>query len=200
MWEDAIPWTGAVETETERIARGLHSLDAMLLHELVERYQLRLIRYLIYLLGRREIVDDVVQETWLRVIERGKSYDVRFPFQAWLFAIARNLAIDQMRRKTGVSLDSVEDEDSGTPSEFLASDAPSPFELAAQTQDAAKLAKAVAKLAPIYRETLLLRFQESLSLKEISMTVGAPVATVGSRIQRGLAMLRTDWEGEAYEG
>jgi RNA polymerase sigma-70 factor, ECF subfamily len=200
MWEDAIPWTGVVETETERIARGLSSLDAMLLHELVERYQLRLIRYLIYLLGRRDMVDDMVQETWLRVVERGKSYDDRFPFQAWLFAIARNLAIDQMRRKTGVSLDSVEDEDSGTPSEFLASDAPSPFELAAQTQDAAKLAKAVAKLAPIYRETLLLRFQESLSLKEISMTVGAPVATVGSRIQRGLAMLRTDWEGEAYEG
>ena len=189
-----------METETERIARGLRSVDALLLHELVELYQRRLIRYLIFLLGRRDMVDDVVQETWLRVVERGKSYDFRFPFQAWLFAIARNLAIDQMRRKTGVSLDSVEDEDKQKPSEFLASNAPSPFELAAQTQDAVKLAKAVAKLTPIYREALLLRFQESLSLKEISMTVGAPVATVGSRIQRGLAMLRMDWEGEFHEG
>jgi RNA polymerase sigma-70 factor (ECF subfamily) len=72
--------------------------------------------------------------------------------------------------------------------------------MAAQTPDAIKLAKAVAKLPPVYREALLLRFRESLSLKEISMTVSAPVATVGSCIQRGLAMLRTDWDGGFHEG
>ena len=199
MLEHAILGTGAVETDTERIARGLRSRDETVLHELVDRYQLRLIRYLIYLLGRRDLVDDLVQETWLRVVLRGKTYDARFPFQTWLFAVARNLAVDQVRRKTGISLDSNEDEEQSTLSESLASASPSPFELAAQTQDAAKLAKAISKLEPIYREVLLLRFQEALSLKEISVTVGAPVATVGSRIQRGLAILRTHWKGGPHE-
>jgi RNA polymerase sigma-70 factor (ECF subfamily) len=194
--------TGAVDTERELVARGLRQRDAEVLRDLVDQYQYRLIRYLIYLLGRRDLVDDVAQDTWLRVVERGKSYDARFPFQVWLFAIARNLAIDQVRRKTGISLDSSakagQDEEKSTPAHFLTSDAPSPFELAAQTADAAKLSQFLAKLQPIYREALLLRFQEGLSLKEISITVDAPVATVGSRIQRGLAMLKTHWEGETH--
>jgi RNA polymerase sigma-70 factor (ECF subfamily) len=197
MLEHAISWTGAVETETQLIARGLRARDAVLLHDLVERFQLRLVRYLVFFLGRRDHVDDLVQETWLRVVEHGNSYDGRSPFQAWIFAIARNLAIDQLRRKTGVSLDSSEDSGKNAPAEFLASSAPSPFELAARTEDAGKLATSIAKLEPIYREALLLRFQESLSLQEISITVGAPVPTVSSRIHRGLAMLRTHLEGES---
>jgi RNA polymerase sigma-70 factor, ECF subfamily len=53
-------------------------------------------------------------------------------------------------------------------------------------------------LPPAYREALLLRFQEELSLEEISQVAGAPVSTVSSRIQRGLAILRTQLEGAAH--
>jgi RNA polymerase sigma-70 factor (ECF subfamily) len=197
MLEHAISWTGAVETETQLIARGLRARDTALLHDLVERFQLRLVRYLVFFLGRRDQVDDLVQETWLRVVERGKSYDGRSPFQAWLFAIARNLAIDYLRRKKGVSLDSTDHTEKTAPAEFLTSAGPSPFELAARTEDAGNLAASLAKLEPIYREALLLRFQESLSLQEISITIGAPVPTVSSRIHRGLAMLRTQLQGES---
>ncbi len=78
-----------VSTETQQIARGLRQRDLALLHALVEQYQYRLVRYLIYLLGRRDPVDDLVQETWLRVLERGRSYDGQSPFAPWLFTIAR---------------------------------------------------------------------------------------------------------------
>src|ERR1035438_7109773 len=71
-----------VSTETQQIARGLRQRDLALLHALVEQYQYRLVRYLIYLLGRRDPVDDLVQETWLRVLERGRSYDGQSPFAA----------------------------------------------------------------------------------------------------------------------
>jgi RNA polymerase sigma factor (sigma-70 family) len=95
-----------VSTETQQIARGLRQRDLALLRALVEQYQYRLVRYLIYLLGRRDPVDDLVQETWLRVLERGRSYDGQSPFAPWLFTIARNLAIDSLRKRRIFSLDS----------------------------------------------------------------------------------------------
>jgi RNA polymerase sigma-70 factor (ECF subfamily) len=56
---------------------------------LVGQYQFRLVRYFIYLHGKRDSVDDLVQETWLRVLERGSSYDGRSRFEPWLFTIVR---------------------------------------------------------------------------------------------------------------
>ena len=96
----------AGNTDTQRIARGLRQRDVALLHALVVEYQFRLVRYLIYLLGRRDSVDDLVQETWLRVLERGRSYDGHSRFEPWLFAIARNLTIDHLRQRRIFSLDS----------------------------------------------------------------------------------------------
>src|SRR5271165_5059138 len=98
-----------VSTETQQIARGLRQHDIALLHALVEQYQYRLVRYLIYLLGRRDEVDDLVQETWLRVLERGRSYDGQSRFEPWLFTIARNLTIDHLRRRRNLSLNLEDD-------------------------------------------------------------------------------------------
>ena len=101
-----------VSSDTREIARGLRERDVALLQMLVEEYQDRLVRYLVYVLGRRDGVDDLVQETWLRVMERGKSYDGRSRFEPWLFTVARHLAIDFLRRRREVSLDA---EDDGRP-------------------------------------------------------------------------------------
>jgi RNA polymerase sigma-70 factor, ECF subfamily len=189
----------ALTTDTQRIARGLRHRDMALLHELVSQYQFRLVRYLIYLLGRRDPVDDLVQETWLRVLERGSSYNGRSRFEPWLFAIARNLTLDHLRRRRIFSLDfnadsSSESNEHAEPHRDPAppvSSAPSPFELAARTQDAERLAHTLETLEPIYREALVLRFQEDLSLQEMSTVIGVPLTTVSSRIYRGLAALRT---------
>jgi RNA polymerase sigma-70 factor (ECF subfamily) len=77
--------TDTSESEPQQIARGLRQRDIALLHALVAQYQYRLIRYLIHLTGRRDAVDDLVQETWLRVLERGGSYNGHAPFAPWLF-------------------------------------------------------------------------------------------------------------------
>ncbi len=182
----------ALTTDTQRIARGLRHRDMALLDELVRQYQFRLVRYLIYLLGRRDPVNDLVQETWLRVLERGSSYNGRSRFEPWLFAIARNLTLDHLRKRRIFSLDSDSDptEEHRDPVPPVSS-APSPFELAARTEDAERLAHTLATLEPIYREALVLRFQEDLSLQEMSAVIGVPLTTVSSRIYRGLAALRT---------
>ena len=188
----------ALTTDTQRIARGLRQRDIALLHDLVEQYQFRLVRYLIYLLGRRDFVDDLVQETWLRVLERGRSYDGRSRFEPWLFTIARNLTIDHLRKRSIFSLDSSDDPEQDREHPSLVSSAPSPFELAARTEEAHRIAHTLDALEPIYREALVLRFQEELSLQEMSAVMGVPLTTVSSRIYRGLATLRAQMEGDEH--
>ncbi len=183
-----------MQSDTQQIALGLRQGNLLVLEGLVEQYQYRLVRYLIYLLGRREGVDDLVQETWLRVLERGASYDGRSRFEPWLFRVARNIALDSMRKRRNVSLDS--DDEDGVVRPSPASSEPSPFALAARTEDAGRLAISLQTLEPVYREVLVLRFQEDLSLQEISAVVGSPVSTVASRIYRGLATLRPQFEGD----
>jgi RNA polymerase sigma-70 factor, ECF subfamily len=182
-----------MDSDTKQIAFGLRQRDVVLLQSLVEQYQYRLVRYLIYLLGRRDGVDDLVQETWLRVLERGSSYDGCSRFEPWLFTVARNLAIDQTRKVRTFSLDSEDDEGKASAKPYISSD-PSPFTLAARSEDAERLALSMQALDPVYREALVLRFQEDLSLQEISSVVAAPVSTVASRIYRGIAALREQLE------
>jgi RNA polymerase sigma-70 factor (ECF subfamily) len=188
----------ATESEPERIARGLRQRDVALLQTLVQEYQYRLVRYFIFLLGTRDPVDDLVQETWLRVLERGRSYDGESRFDPWLFAIARNLAIDHTRKRRLFSLDSNDDEEHEAVSLSPISMEASPFEQAARTEDARRVAESLQSLQPVIREALVLRFQEELSLQEISRVVGAPVSTVSSRIYRGLAALRQQMDGGAH--
>jgi hypothetical protein len=98
-----------MESDMQQIALGLRQRDVVVLEALVEQYQYRLVRYLIYLLGRRDGVDDLVQESWLRVLERGSTYDGQSRFEPWLFRVARNIALDAMRKRPMFSLDSNDD-------------------------------------------------------------------------------------------
>jgi RNA polymerase sigma-70 factor (ECF subfamily) len=193
MFDYELTSRASMESETQRIALGLRQGDVVVLEALVEQYQYRLVRYLVSLLGRRDGVDDFVQETWLRVLERGGSYDGQSRFEPWLFRVARNIALDAMRKRPKFSLDS--NEADGVRS-WPASRESSPYTLAARTQDAERLAHSLQTLEPVYREAIVLRFQEDLSLQEISVIVGAPVSTVASRIYRGLATLRPQFEGD----
>jgi RNA polymerase sigma-70 factor (ECF subfamily) len=65
MFDYELTLRAFMESDTQRIARGLRRGDIAVLESLVEQYQFRLVRYLVSLLGRREGVDDFVQETWL---------------------------------------------------------------------------------------------------------------------------------------
>jgi RNA polymerase sigma-70 factor (ECF subfamily) len=188
------------ETETAKIARGLRDKDRELLADLVERYQHRLVRYLVYLTGRREFAEDLAQETWVRVLQRGSQYNPRQRFEPWLFAIARNLAIDYLRKKQKTA-SSTSLPDDGDEILLLPSSDLSPFEAAARSEDATRLAGRLQILPPPYREALLLRFQEDMSLAEMTQVLGAPTTTVTSRIYRGLAALRSAFEeGDSHGG
>ena len=174
--------------ENTEIARGLQRRDPDLLDSLIEKYQHRLLRYLLHLTGRHDLAEDLFQETWVRVLERGRQYDSRHEFAAWLFRIARNLTVDHLRRKKPTSLDSTFGDEDATPFEIPAP-GPSGFETTMQREQNDQITAGMQKIAVEYREVLGLRFQEGMSLEEIANVTGAPLSTVKSRLYRGLTAL-----------
>jgi RNA polymerase sigma-70 factor, ECF subfamily len=190
-------FSNSMERETEALARGLRRCDPDLLDRLIEQYHYRLFRYLLYLTGSREAAEDLFQETWVRVIDRGHQYNSKFKFETWLFTIARNLVIDLHRRKTRERSDVFVGQGEEQPMpEPAAPESLSPAELAAAHEESDRVATALACLSAAHREVLLLRFQEELSLEEIAAVVAAPLSTVKSRLYRGLSELRGMLEGE----
>ena len=91
----------AVDADVVRLRRG----DLNALSELMTRYQNRLYRYLLRMVREPAEAEDLFQQTWLKVVEKVRSFDVNRNFDAWLFTLARNLAIDHLRRVRPQSLD-----------------------------------------------------------------------------------------------
>lgn len=182
------------QSESADIARGLKRQDPELLDQLIELYQHRLLRYLLFLTGKREVAEDLFQETWMRVLLRGAQYNGKARFDTWLFTIARNLVIDLSRKRTMSSLDEMsEGREDDRPFEIPMA-GPSPLEQFQAREDSAEVSEVLLKLEPNYREVLVLRFYEELSLEEIAGLTQAPLSTVKSRLYRGLAALKPEVE------
>jgi RNA polymerase sigma-70 factor (ECF subfamily) len=187
-------FANAMESDTSAIARGLRRRDPDLLDRLIEQYQHRLLRYLVYLAGNRELAEDLFQETWIRVLERGHQYDGKHEFSTWLYAVARNLTIDYLRKKSPLSLDGLMEDEEHAPLE-PADTRPMAWEVVQQHEQAERITAALVSIPAEYRETVVLRFQEGLTLDEIAIVTGAPLGTVKSRLYRGLNMLMSRLEG-----
>ena|ERR1700722_7274928 len=184
----------AMESEASAIARGLRRRDPDLLDRLIEQYQHRLLRYLVYLSGNRELAEDLFQETWIRVLERGHQYDGQREFSTWLYAVARNLTIDYLRKKRPLSLDGLMEDEDRAPLE-PADTRPMAWEVVEQHEQAERIGRALVAIPAQYREVIVLRFQDGLTLEEIAAVTGAPLGTVKSRLYRALNMLMGQLEG-----
>ena len=184
--------------ESLAVAQGLKRQEAGLLDELIIRYQHRLLRYLLYLTGNRELAEDLFQEVWMRVLVRGAQFNGQARFGTWLFTIARNLVIDQRRKRTMGSLDELIEgngNDDRAMNFEIATGDPTPFDHFSNLEDRERIAAALLELDTLHREVLVLRFHEELSLEEIAKVTRAPLSTVKSRLYRGIAMMKPKLEG-----
>ncbi len=182
--------------ENLAVAQGLKRHDAQLLDRLIVQYQHRLMRYLLFLTGDREMAEDIFQETWMRVLQRGSQYNGAARFDTWLFTVARNMLVDMRRRRTMVSLEDLCNADGEEYTYEIPSGDPNPFDRYRSQEEARKVAAALLTLEPLHREVLVLRFHEELSLEEIAAVTRAPLSTVKSRLYRGIAALRPRLDGE----
>jgi RNA polymerase sigma-70 factor (ECF subfamily) len=184
----------ATRRENLAIARGLKRGDPELLDQLIETYQHRLMRYLVFLTGKHEVAEDLFQETWIRVLRRGAQYNGEARFDTWIFTIARNLVIDLSRKRKMQSLDEMCDATLHERPFEIMEETPSPLEQFRGREDAAEVVAVLHTLEPSYREVLTLRFHEEMSLDEIAGITRAPLSTVKSRLYRGLAALKPQLE------
>ena len=166
--------------DAARLRRG----DTAGLAGLMGRHQDRLFRYLLRLVGDEAVAEDTFQQTWVQVAERIGRYDASRPFGPWLFTVARNLALDHLRRRRPESLDDVDEPAAPAGAEG------DPLARVVARQQGARLANAVAGLAPLDREVLSLRFEEDLALPQLAQALGVPVPTAKARLYRALARLR----------
>ena len=129
----------------------------------------------------------------MRVLVRGAQFNGKARFYTWLFTIARNLVIDYRRKRTVASLDELFEgaNEDDRPMSFEVSDSqPTPFENFASLEDRQRVSEALLQVDTLYREVLVLRFHEELSLQEIATVTRAPLSTVKSRLYRGLAAIK----------
>lgn len=151
-----------------RVAAG----DEPALATLLERYERPLSRFLHRYTGGRD-VEDLYQESWLRVVRHAERFDTSRRFSTWLFQIAVNLCRDWFRRQHPV--------DDAEISDIAAAPA---------SDDARLDAKRLLMLLPApQREVLILRYFHDLSEDEIARIVDAPKGTVKSRLHTALARL-----------
>jgi RNA polymerase sigma-70 factor (ECF subfamily) len=198
----AISWEGRVglDSDVSQLRRG--DLDA--LSALLGRYQNRLYRYLLRLVREPAEAVDLFQLTWLRVAEKIRKYDPSRNFDAWLFTLARNLAIDHLRRIRPESLD---EPIPGAPGESAATRLPSAERPALEgildRERTSRLGSALDLLPVVQREVMTLRFEEEMKLEEIADVTDVPLSTVKTRLRRGLEKLRqtleTNYPGENWQ-
>jgi RNA polymerase sigma-70 factor (ECF subfamily) len=193
----ALFFSTLMSDDAKSIARGLQKRDPDLLDRLIEQYQYRLFRYLVYISGNRERAEDFFQETWIRVLEHGHQYDGKSKFEAWLFAIARHLVIDWQRSKKPQSLDALTDPELENPLQLANENEPSPLQHVMSREKEENVQASLEKIPAIYREVLVLRFQEELQIEEMAGVLSVPLSTVKSRLYRGLEALRGALHGGA---
>lgn len=174
--------------ERALIVAGLRSRDPDLLEDLVRRHHPRIFHYLLAMTGSRDRAEDLTQETWVRVIERGSQYSGDSAFESWLLVVARNLAIDTARKAR--FWPGAPPGQTGDRPPWPASRMPSPFEVACRRETAGRVRAAARALSPRLRSVWRLRFDDSLSLLAIATRLNLAPGTVRSRLHRSVAAIR----------
>lgn len=131
-------------------------------------------------------VEDVVQETFVNIWRKAHLFDPgKAAAATWIYAIARNVQIDLIRKTARLAVDSADPL-------LVADSARSPHELFALARDTGRLSDALSRLPAAQRDVLYLAFFAEKAHSEIAGELGLPLGTVKSRIRLALQRLRHD--------
>lgn len=162
--------------------------------EIVTRYKSPLTNYLYRFLNDYEEAVDLAQETFVRVYFAIDRYHTQFAFSTYIYRIATNLAISEIRRRKRRRLFSISgllggEKDDGTEFEIPDDRALPENELLDNERDT-QIARAIAALPEKYRIAIILRDIQGRSYEEVSAVMDLGLGTTKSRISRGRALLK----------
>lgn len=159
--------------------------------ELLTRYKTRVYSYVLKMTGNRTASDDLFQEIFLKFAANVNKYRPEQKFSSWIFAVARNLVIDYLRKSKRTAMGSIDEGQEDRPLlETIKSPEKTPEEIALLAEDKTTIEKAFEKLSEEQREVFLMKHYSKLSFREISEIMGLPIGTVLARMSRATARLR----------
>jgi RNA polymerase sigma-70 factor (ECF subfamily) len=182
-------------TDQEVVAWAHEGVEAAY-RELLRRYE-RPVYSLIYRMVRdRELAEDLTQETFVKVLNALDRYRPEFKFSSWIFKIANNAAIDQLRRKELDTLSLEGGPDATTPDRVEATSlqvgdvSESPLDELEARELGSAIERAIGQLRPEYRACIIMRHVEGRAYDEIAQILDLPLGTVKTYIHRARAELR----------
>jgi RNA polymerase sigma-70 factor (ECF subfamily) len=168
----------------ELLVRIAENQDRVALAELFNLFGPRVKSMMLKLGTSDALAEDLVQETFLSVWRKAALFSSqRGAASTWIFTIARNLRIDQLRRQSNKPYEDLAEMD-------LASDMPIGSFLVEQSQVIDRVAAALKNLSPEQQEVVRLSFIHDLPHAEIAVRVGIPLGTVKSRLRLAYERLR----------
>jgi RNA polymerase sigma-70 factor, ECF subfamily len=175
----------------DNLIRAYLSGDETSLKILIEKNLKSVYNFIYQYLGNKDDTDDATQETFVKIWKNIKRYKAGKSFRAWLFRIAKNTALDHIKKKKPVSFSLLKEEDSDNNIvDNIADASPFPDEILRRSDAAKILNDAVSKLPAPYRVVLFLYYQDGLNFRQIAETLEESTDTVKSRHRRALKMLR----------
>jgi RNA polymerase sigma-70 factor (ECF subfamily) len=145
--------------------------------------------------GRRDIIEDLTQETFLRVFRALTYFDSRARLSTWIYTIAHNVAIDHLRKAGTATIESLNFRDHGgdeAGEQQVASPVPDPETLLTREESERLVRDGLAHLPVKYRIPVVYAAIDGLDYPTIARMLGVPLGTVKTLIFRGKRMLRKE--------
>lgn len=171
--------------------------DDTALSFLVDRYIKDVYQFAYQLTGDASVAEDVAQESFLKAWKHIRSYRQGSNFKTWIFTIARNTAIDWLRKKKEVALSAFENEEGyNAILETVPDGGLLPDELLERAENVEYVSSLLEQLDSKYRDVLTLRYTSNMTFEEIGQMLNRPLHTIKSQHRRALVMLRRLLEAE----
>src|SRR5437868_8473645 len=183
------------------LARQTLDGDQYAFESLVRRYSTPLFNFIFRFLGDYDQASDILQHVFIQLHTSLPTLRTDKPLKAWLFQVARNRCLDELRRRHAIhfsELEAVNDDEELSPLAAIPDNGPLPEELAEQSDLQQHLHNVIQTLPIKFRSVVLLRYAAQLSFSEIGQALNMPEATAKTYFQRAKPLLRAALINQAH--
>lgn len=177
------------KTDKELITAYIYGNDEAF-KELVSRHMDNVYKFTHRYFNDKDKAEDATQETFVKAWKNIKRFDTDRKFITWLFAIAKNICLDILKKKTPAAFSKIEAEKEMDIADLIQDENPLPDELAERSENKKAIETILQKIPADYRMVLFLRYNDHMKFREIAEALDEPINTVKSRHLRGLKIMK----------